>query len=328
MNRSSPCSSALLILLATTSCVAPRNLDSPGMRAWNSDAFAQALAAPVGQTPVIFAPGLISDGMYQRDAALSDDGQHFLYTLQYSGKVTLMHVEQRDGWWRQPRVVSFAGDWHDLEPAFRPSTLELYFASTRPLPGETEIGDYNLWRTRWQQGEWVEPEPVPDVNEAGNEFYPSLTESGTLYFTSTRDGGAGGEDIWVAEAAGDGFAIPKSLAGGVNTAADEFNAAINADGSLLVFGSQRNDGPGGGDLYLSIPGLAAEWLPASLLWQQINTPWLDFCPYFSADGVLWFTSTRRQIQPLHPGATQAKLRAAAQASGNSFGNLYRIRLQN
>jgi len=49
---------------------------------------------------------------------------------------------------------------------------------------------------------WGEPEILPEgVNNEHKEFYPSLTTSGDLYFTSDRPGGLGGDNIWWVDAA-------------------------------------------------------------------------------------------------------------------------------
>ena len=49
---------------------------------------------------------------------------------------------------------------------------------------------------------WGSPEQLPDpISTDHEEFYPSLTTSGDLYFTSDRPGGLGGEDIWWVDAA-------------------------------------------------------------------------------------------------------------------------------
>ena len=48
-------------------------------------------------------------------------------------------------------------------------------------------------------GAWSEPINVgPPINTEYNDTYPILTADGlTIYFTSDRPGGLGGDDIWV-----------------------------------------------------------------------------------------------------------------------------------
>jgi len=284
-----------------------------------------------GQAATLFAPGLISDGMDQRDTAYSAEQNHFLYTLQMNRDARIMHVHKTLGIWRVPETASFSGKWRDLEPAFVPDTLDLYFASNRPLPGEEEAGDFNLWRTAWHAGAWTEPIPLEQINTEGNEFYPSLTSSGDLYYTTELEGGAGGEDIWVARAdrsaPSHSFQLPTPLGAGVNTPGPEFNAAIDPSGMYLAFSSVREDGPGGGDMYVSKRLDSGEFGPASLIAGDVNTDALDFCPFFyGTDGELWFTS-RRAGDPPSAQLALPGVREAWTSPANGLGDLYRVKLE-
>lgn len=289
------------------------------------------LAQPASNEPQLLAAGVISDGMDQRDCALSFDEQHLLYTLQSGRQARIMHlqrqsnVDARATGWSEPTTASFSGEWRDLEPAFVPETRKLYFVSNRPVPSKSEAGEFNIWRTQWQGDRWQEPQYVADVDGPGNEFYPSLNLRGDLYFTARREGGFGGEDIWFAQADGDGFRPPIPLPEAVNTDGDEFNAAIDPSNRYLIFGAARADGPGGGDLYLSTQHARDSWSPSKLLEQGINTPHLDFCPMFrGVDGEVWFTSRR----PIERSAvhTRADLRQQWQSPGNGLGDLYRVKI--
>jgi len=304
-------------------------------RAWSSEGFAHALEPLlVGQidldpgetmAPQLFAPGLVSDGMDQRDSALSSDGGLFLYTLQQGRRAIILQVVKSDGVWQEPQAMPFTGAWHDLEASFRPGTRELFFASDRPLPGEEEAGDFNLWRCHWQEGAWTKPVPLPpEINGDGNEFYPSLSATGDLYFTTAREGGAGGEDIWVSGFSPGGYVAARPLPGLVNQSGDEFNAAVNPAGNRLVFGAVREEGPGGGDLYWSTRQADGSWGAASLL-PGVNSPQLDFCPFFDPrEEVLWFTSRRPQLAT--PALDWSSAREQWSAPGNGLGDLYRMPL--
>lgn len=294
--------------------------------AWSSGAFSRSLADAPQQEAQVFAPGVISDGMYQRDTAWSSSGDLFLYTVQQGRQSWMMLVERVNGIWQEPQPF-FAGapDARSLEPAFLPDSEWLYFVSDRPLPGETARGDFNIWRLHKSEEGWSEAQALSaSVNREGNEFYPSLTSGGDLYFTASREGGVGGEDLWVARAEDGAFAEASLVEGGVNTEGDEFNAAINPCGNHLVFGSAREGGPGGGDLYFSRLKPNGSWGQASLL-AGVNTPQLDFCPFFDPSGThLWFSSTR--VNPLLSPAPWQEQRRRWQQAGNGFGDLYRIPL--
>lgn len=282
------------------------------------------LSAP-GEEAEVFCPEQISDGMFQRDVALSHNRDLFLYTLQAGRSSRIMFSQYENEAWSEPAPVSFGADWRDLEPAFKPETLELFFASHRPLPGETESDDANLWRTEWKDGIWIAPTPVTEVNTDGHEYYPSLTADGTLYYTSQLETETAGENIWSALATADGFGNPTPLQGGVNTDYDEFNAAVNPAGSLILFGSAREDGPGGGDLYVSRRNSDGTWAEAKLLGPQFNTARLDFSPFFDPNEKdVWFTSTRLGSKDTFQGGLK-EIRRTSRAAGNGQGDLYRVR---
>lgn len=297
---------------------------------WDTKPLALAFEQELTFEPSLFAPGSVVDGMDQRDSALSSDGRHFLYTLGTLTGSAILHAKKKKGPWLTPRIASFCVvpgvKQRDLEPAFLPGTLDLYFASDRPMPGEEECSDFNLWRTTWTGERWVTPEPVPGVNEEGHEFYPSLSTDGTLYFTARRTDGVGGEDLWMARPTAEGFEAPVLVPGALNTETDEFNAAVHPDGKLIAFGSARPDGLGGGDLYFSRLRADGTWSEGYLAPEPINSPQLDFCPFFQQDSdVLWFTSNRKDEGISREGLDLGELQAlwANQTSGGQ--DLYRVR---
>lgn len=300
---------------------------------WKSSDFRRALEDPVAPQPSLFARSILLDPMDQRDSTLSSDQRHFLYTLQASGTARIIHLYDRgraEGW-TVPSSASFSGQtgggFRDLEPAFRPGTTDLYFASDRPLPGETEAGDFNLWTTSWNGQTWTTPRPLHAVNGEDNEFYPSLAADGTLFFTARRDDGIGGEDLWMCLPDEQGFHPPRLVPGALNTTSDEFNAAVHPDGTLIAFGSARPDGPGGGDLYFSRLRDDGTWSAGVLGPEGLNTEKLDFCPFFQPDSeILWFTSSRAEIAPayLEQDALPA-LRKRWDERGAGGQDLYRMR---
>jgi hypothetical protein len=84
-----------------------------------------------------------------------------------------------------------------------------------------------------------------------DEDSPTLTgDLLEIYFTSDREGGAGGVDVWYATRNDrtEAFGLPTAL-GAANSSADEMSPAISADGLTLWFGSARPGGAGGLDIW-------------------------------------------------------------------------------
>jgi len=108
------------------------------------------------------------------------------------------------------------------------------------LPDGTQPEHFNLWRVPRIDEGWGSPEQLPDpISTDHEEFYPSLTTSGDLYFTSDRPGGLGGEDVWWAQWTGEGWGEPANLGPAVNSPGPEFNSLIAPDGSIFFFTSSR-----------------------------------------------------------------------------------------
>jgi phosphohistidine phosphatase SixA len=266
-----------------------------------------------------FALGLVSTGLGERDLTVSASGNMLAYSLTHRGACALILVVRRNGLWGAPHLASFSGTYTDLEPVFDPRDDSLWFASKRPLPGETEAGDFNIWRVTRDKAGWGTPSPVEGLNGPGDEFYPSLSKAGLVVFTATREGGEGGEDLWFATEEPAGWKIV-SAGPAINTEGSEFNACLSRDGKTLVYSSQREGDLGGGDLYYSKLDPEQGWQPAKRL-SQLNSPALDYCPSFSSDGsLLWFTSRRKTF--VGPAADYGKLRERWLSPGNGLDDIY------
>ena len=222
----------------------------------------------------------------------------------------------------------FSGTYQDLEPFFSPDNQRLYFASNRPLAGDSSRKDYNIWYVERKGDSWSEPVSLDTlINTRGNEFYPAVGESGNLYFTAAYPGHPGGEDIYLSKWEDGEYSKPIALDSAVNSPSYEFNAYVSPKEDMIVFSSfGRKDGKGGGDLYMSTKDDAGNWQKAFHL-TGINTPSLDYCPFIDLPrGNLYFTSNIGEEAPkrlTHPDqfiSLQKEIR-------NGSGNIYRIELE-
>jgi hypothetical protein len=104
-------------------------------------------------------------------------------------------------------------------------------------------------------GPWSAPVNVgAPVNSADSDFGPNLSRDGlSLYFSSNRPGGWGGNDIWVAQRAKrkDPWGEPRNLGAPVNTPGLDQGPTLSRDGRSLYFFNDRPGGFGAIDLYVS-----------------------------------------------------------------------------
>jgi hypothetical protein len=119
-------------------------------------------------------------------------------------------------------------------------------------------------------GAWQEPVNLgPVVNSSGNELPRWISDDGrTLLFSSDRAGGQGDVDIWYTVYEGDAWQAPVNLGPAVNSAARELGASFKCNagvmGGFIFFGSTREGGHGGLDLWQAEDGAYHAVLPASV----------------------------------------------------------------
>ncbi len=183
-------------------------------------------------------------------------------------------------------------------PFITPDGLSLLFASDFP-DGQL---DYDLWVTTRASKEepWSEPVKLSQtINTLNTEWHPSITADGLeLYFDSDRPGGEGSEDLWVSkrQSTADEWGGPVNLGPSINTSEFEEAASISPDGLTLVWDSDRPDGFGDSDIWMSTRDTRDDsWGPPVNLGPNINTPDLEATAALSADGrTVFFTTLSSQ----------------------------------
>lgn len=303
--------------------------------AYGTGAFAQAHYPdnnPPGDTPKIFARGILSDGMSNRDFTISPKGDEIFFTIQYlRGRVSfIIRVAKVNGVWGKPEMASFSGVYADLEPCFSPDGNTLFFVSDRPLKAGGTPKDKDIWKVmRRADGQWGEPVNLgPTVNTDKDEYYPNIAKNGNLYFTVEAPYGKGGEDIVVCKKTADGYAAPESLPEAINSKTGEFNAFVDPDEQFIIFGSETRPGRlGSGDLYMSKKDKSGNWLPAYQLPAPINSTGLDYCPYVTADKkYLIFTSNRlRKEWDSDKAVTYDEMKSLIAEPGNGLDDIYWVK---
>ncbi len=277
--------------------------------------------------PTILVEGFISTPINERDFALNPDGSEIYYTIstpQSSFQTIVFSRKGKNGKWSRPEVVSFAGTFSDLEPAFSADGKRLYFASNRPLHGN-QPKDFDLWVVERNGNAWSEPKNLgTSVNTDSDEFYPSIAKSGNLYFTAQYNDGVGREDIFLAAWKNGQFEKPIALDTAINSKGYEFNAFVDSDEQFILFtGYGRKDDIGRGDLYMSVKDAQGKWLPAKNL-KALNSSRLDYCPYVSPDKTILFFTSERAALPVSFDikASYEQIQKINQQTLNGTGNIY------
>jgi ankyrin repeat protein len=192
-----------------------------------------------GDSPEQFALGIVSGHGFNSEhspAAFSPDGTEVYWTKAFRGPVLFSRLE--DGRWTKPRPAPFVSEYGEGEPIFSPDGERLYFLSMRPLEPGAEPGDENIWYVVRERDGWSEPRPLGSaVNDFDLHWLFSITEAGTLYFSSVREGGYGSRDIYRSHRVNGVHQPPENLGPVINTDGGEHTPFIAPDESYLIFAS-------------------------------------------------------------------------------------------
>jgi hypothetical protein len=110
----------------------------------------------------------------------------------------------------------------------------------------------DLYLSTWDGRRWSRPAPMVDLNTSADERGAAFSRDGRhLYFSSDRQGGAGGYDIYVARKSGRSWTGIARLGDSVNSEWNETGPALSTDARDLYFSSDRGAGDGAQDIYVA-----------------------------------------------------------------------------
>jgi hypothetical protein len=100
----------IIFLLVLIACNKPNSKTNPQNTSQISGQFPVLQGEYLGQkppdsTPELFAPEIISTGLYERDVAMTPDGTEFYYGLMLSNYATIMVTKLENGQWTEPQVA-------------------------------------------------------------------------------------------------------------------------------------------------------------------------------------------------------------------------------
>jgi hypothetical protein len=255
---------------------------------------------PPGNIPEVFAPDLISTGMYERDMAIMPDGNEIYYgtVLGNNTYSTILVTKLVEGKWTRPEVAPFCNDPNVrcLEPHISPDGKMFYFVSNfSTLEQEKQEDNWDIWVMERVGEEWTQPYNLgPPINTEAGEYYPSVTRDGTLYFTRDEENRINA--IYRSKRVNGTFSEPERLPDQVNCGRTRYNAFIAQDESYIivpVFG--MDDSFGFTDYYIVFRNEQDQWSDPINMGENINTAsGFEWSPYVSPDGNHFFFMSLRE----------------------------------
>jgi outer membrane protein OmpA-like peptidoglycan-associated protein/Tol biopolymer transport system component len=227
----------------------------------SADFAANAVKQAITFDPLNLGDSINSDGE-EYLPYLTADGQTMFFTSRRLGSTGGFNREFRDysedfyyaerngqGW----RMAQNLGEPINTElnegaASFSPDGQYVIFAACHRKDG---YGDCDLYLSKLNGRAWSTPQNLgPIINTPAWESQPCISNDGkTLFFSSSRPGGEGGQDIWYSRLVKGRWTEPKNLGKPVNSPGSELSPFLHADGKTLFFSSDFHPGFGGLDLF-------------------------------------------------------------------------------
>lgn len=286
----------LLLLLAFNLCscsTVPRSTDR--MLLQSGDYLGQA---PPTDSALLFAPGIVATGANERDLAVSPDGREIFFCREVGGFTynAIFYTTKIGDKWTEPDVFPFCRNaaYKYLEPHLSPDGSKLYFVSNMPA-SPNDKDNFDIWVSEKKNKEWTKPRNVGfPINTGSREFFPSVTATGTIYFTHL-DTTAKDELIYRSRCVNGIYQHPEKLCSNVNIGEARYNALIAPDESYIIVPAYgMPDSYGGTDYYIVFRDSLDRWSKPINMGPKVNSDNAkEWSASLSADGkYLFFMSAR------------------------------------
>jgi Tol biopolymer transport system component len=189
-------------------------------------------------------PAPVNGPEWEDGPSISPDGKVIYFSRGKETKNIKAYMSRKDeNGWSNPKPLEINVASFPTGAPHSQDEKTLYFASVRP--GTYGLGDIYVCRN--VNGKWDDVKNLGQtINTKDMESEPFISLDGkTLYFASTRKGGMGKADIWMAKKTESGWGKPINIGSPVNTKREETQPFVTEDGHELYFTAMnRNKIPG------------------------------------------------------------------------------------
>lgn len=191
--------------------------------------------------------------------------------------------------WNAPRPLWYKHINKDEGPgSFCVEDSTLYFCSTVNY-GKAKGGFIKLYAIKKQGNGWSSPELLPFCDNKADYAHPYFDGSQKmLVFSSNREGGQGGLDIWLTYLRDGVWTEPLNLGNGVNSPANEVFPTVYKED--IYYASNQEGGMGGFDLYQALRKF--QWKSSMAMPVPFNTVSDDMAVVFVSPDKCLVTSNR------------------------------------
>ena len=161
----------LLLICVALSCSEETKSDNNNFPVLKGSYLGQT---PPGETPEVFAPGIISTDANEGCSSFSRDGKLYLFARAGSTLNGILMMQQNNGIWSQPKLAPFSAGEYDWDFMLAPNSKSVFISSGRPLSKDgLPEKEYRIWISKQIEQEWAEPRLLPfPVNSGEHDSYP------------------------------------------------------------------------------------------------------------------------------------------------------------
>ena len=222
--------------------------------------------------------------------ALSADGSTLIFARIVNGQEDFFMSSLNDSTYEESLPI------HDL------NTQQNEAAHTLSADGKVIVftacdrrngfGSCDLYYSTKKHNGWSKAKNLGgNINSDAWDSQPSVSSDGkVIYFSSRREGGLGGADIYFSTLVDRVWSVPTPLPDNINTTGNEMSPFIHADGRTLYFKSDKHPGMGSYDIFVSRKE-GEKWSDPVNLGYPINTKADDGALSISTDGLTAYYSS-------------------------------------
>jgi Tol biopolymer transport system component len=248
---------------------------------------------------VFFQKHISNEDRYEQYLSFSKSGNELYLSVtdQNWRYIGILYSELEKDHWTQLDTVEFTREGRDGGEAFL-FDQSLYFVSFRH---NKKVRQTDIYKVDKNGDNWTEATRLSEpLNSTANEWHPSLTANGDMYFATERFNDRFQADIYKSIFVDGHFKEPVKLSDAINSEYNDGDPMISPDESFLIFHSERPGGFGGHDLYISFRTDDGSWTKAKNMGPAINSEQLEFGPSLSPDGKFFFFTRRESFQTTIP----------------------------
>jgi hypothetical protein len=224
-----------------------------------------------GDSPVVFAPGILSlSSRSEASICFSKDGNECYFTVFNGSTNVIMSTRYEDGKWTTSVMATFSsGDCSN--PCLADSDQSLFYHR-----------DGDIWKATRTTTGWSTPVklPAPLNSDAFDESF-CISNLGNAWICSHRQ--TGDCNLWRFKYSDGNFTNPTFMKT-LNTNKGDCYAVTGLNEDYVIWNSYNlPDGFGSGDLYISFPNGHGDWTHPKNMGSKVNSSRYDGNAFLSSD---------------------------------------------